>query len=217
MDKALLLLSGGQDSTTALAWAQHNFSEVETLSFDFGQTHKIELKSAKKIAEICNVKNTTLDITDNFSQIQKCSLLECAKSEKASEKFPATFVPGRNLLFLTLASIIAYPKGIRDIIIGVSQVDYSGYPDCREDFVHSAEKTISLAMDEKFRIHAPFLHMSKADEIRMMQNLGEIELYQHTHTCYRGKRPPCKECDACTLRAEAFTEVGIEDPIFEKN
>jgi 7-cyano-7-deazaguanine synthase len=99
------------------------------------------------------------------------------------------------------------------LVIGVSQLDYSGYPDCREGFIRSAEESISLAMDEKFVIHAPFLFISKAEEIRLMQKWDKLPLLALTHTCYKGEKPPCGKCDACVLRAKAFEEAGVRDPI----
>ncbi len=217
MNSALVLFSGGQDSTTALCWAMERFEKVSAVSFDFGQRHIVELDSAKKIAEHLQIPQQVVDAKAAFAGITDCSLL-LGKSETASApSLPATFVPGRNLLFLTLAAIVAYPLGIRDLIIGVSQIDYSGYPDCREPFLQSAEQSISLALDEKFTIHAPFLHMTKADEIRLIQKLGKLELLADSHTCYRGERPSCGECDACLLRAAAFAEVGIADPLIESD
>lgn len=210
---ALILLSSGQDSCTALCWAMEKFTDVFTISFDFGQTHKIELESARAISEKCNVAHEIIELQSIFKSTPQCALLSDAGEGSASEKFPSTFVPGRNLLFLNVASIHAFSRGIRNLVIGVSQLDYSGYPDCREEFIRSAEKTISLAMDEEFKIHAPFLHMSKANEIRLMQKLGKLDLLTFTHTCYKGERPPCEKCDACVLRAKAFEEVGVEDPI----
>jgi len=217
MKSALLLFSGGQDSTTALVWARQRFDKVSAISFDFGQTHTIELESAKSIAEHYNIPHTTLSISSLYAEVSSCSLLKkegmLPVSSEEKEGIPDTFVPGRNLLFLNIAAIHAFAHGISDIIIGVSEVDYSGYPDCREGFLQSAEKSISLAFDQKFHIHAPFLHCSKAEEIQLLQKAGELDILKKTHTCYRGERPPCGQCDACRLRAEAFLEAGAEDPL----
>ncbi len=212
---ALILLSGGQDSTTALCWAMEKFTDVSAISFDFGQTHAIELESAKIIAQKCSISHEVIELQSIFKNVPHCDLLDKAEEGSASPHFPATFVPGRNLLFLNTAAIYAFSRGIRDLVIGVSQVDYSGYPDCREEFLQSAEQTISLAMDEKFTIHAPFLFCSKAEEIQLMQSMGTLDLLSFTHTCYRGKKPPCGKCDACALRAKGFEEAGIEDPIIK--
>ncbi len=208
-----MLFSGGQDSTTALCWALERFDAVSAISFDIGQRHAVELECAKSIAQKLGVSHQVIDAKAAFAGIKDCTLLLGRNEAKAAKDLPATFVPGRNLLFLTIASIVAFPLGIRDLVIGVSEVDYSGYPDCREPFLQATEQSISLAMDERFSIHAPFLHMTKADEIRLMQQLGKLDLLADSHTCYRGSRPPCNECDACRLRAEAFAEVGIEDPL----
>ncbi len=210
---ALVLLSGGQDSTTALCWALEKFNKVSTITFNFGQTHAIELESAKNIAESLHVYFRVIELKDIYHKTPHCSLLSEADDKQASEKFPATFVPGRNLLFLNVAAIHAFSEGIRDLVIGVSEVDFSGYPDCREGFILSAEKTISLALDEKFKIHTPFIHMSKSEEVLLMKKLGKLDLLEKTHTCYKGQRPPCGACDACILRAKAFQEAGIPDPI----
>ncbi len=217
MNSALVLFSGGQDSTTALCWALDRFDSVSAISFDIGQRHRVELGCAARIAEKRNVSHQIIDAKAAFAAITNCSLLLGKNEEKSAEHLPATFIPGRNLLFLTIAATTAYPLGIRNLVTGVSQIDYSGYPDCREPFIKSAQQSISLAMDEEFTIHAPFVQMSKADEIRLMQELGHLDLYADTHTCYRGERPPCGECDACRLRAAAFAEVGIEDPLVSKN
>lgn len=209
----LVLLSGGQDSTTALCWAISEFGSVRAVSFDFGQVHKIELQCAARIAEKLNIPHQVIDVKSVFAGIQNCALL-CGKMDsKSSEKFPATFVPGRNLLFLSVAATVAFPLGIRDLVIGVSEADYSGYPDCREPFIQSVQSSISLAMDEPFRVHAPFLHTTKADEVLLMQKLGHLDLLAETHTCYRGLCPPCGECDACKLRAAGFQAAGIADPL----
>ncbi len=215
-DKALVLLSGGQDSTTALFWAKENFKEIYTISFYYGQRHSIELESVKKIVEIANVENKIIDISFLKDLTTSALLKDEDIKINPHNNLPTSFVPGRNMLFLSIAASYAYDKGIRDLVIGVSQVDYSGYPDCRDDFIRSMERTISYAMDTKFRIHAPLIYMSKKDEVLYMESIGKLDVLAFTHTCYKGVFPPCGECPACKLRAGGFKEAGIEDPIYKR-
>lgn len=211
---ALILLSGGQDSTTCLAWAKEKFDKVFAITFDYGQRHKIELNAAKKIAQI----------TKTPLRIQKLSLLKeltknaltdpQIKINKGSKKnLPSTFVPGRNLIFIATAAIYAESLKITDIITGVCQTDYSGYPDCRDKFIKSLQKTLRLAMETPFNIHTPLMWISKKESVQMMQKLDKIELLQYSHTCYLGQRPACEKCPACKLRLKGFKEAGIEDPL----
>ncbi len=213
MTKALVILSGGQDSTTALFWAKKQFDEVETITFDYGQRHKIEIESAKKVAEIAGVPNKLVKITA-LEQLADNAMIQ--DKEIVINKLtglPTTFVPGRNLIFVTLAAGYAYGKGIKDLILGVSQVDYSGYPDCRRETIKSLEKTISLGMDFEFIIHTPLIDKDKKETVLMAKEYGALDVMKYTHTCYKGQRPPCGECPACKLRAKGFMEAGIEDPI----
>jgi len=126
---------------------------------------------------------------------------------------PNTFVPGRNLIFLTYAAAFAYPRDIRHLVIGVAQTDYSGYPDCREHTISSLQKTIRLGMDNDITIHAPLMHRSKKETVELAIALGALDVMAMTHTCYNGKRPPCGTCPACQLRAKGFAEAGAEDPL----
>lgn len=214
MTKALVVLSGGQDSTTCLAWALEKFDHIEAITFDYGQRHRCELDAAKKIAELTQIPQQTLEF-DLFSKLTENALTNHQQeiTSGSDSELPSTFVPGRNLIFLTLAAIHAHKLGITDLVTGVCQTDYSGYPDCREEFIKSAENTISLALDQKFTIHTPLMHMTKAETVKMMQELGQIELLKHSHTCYEGKRPACGQCPACKLRLKGFQEAGINDPL----
>ncbi len=214
--KALVLLSGGQDSTTCLFWAKKKFGSVETLSFDYGQRHKIELKSAKKIASIAKVKNTVIKIKE-FETIKNSALLDTSsvsKKHKLNSKLPATFVPGRNILFLTIAAAVAYTRKIENIVIGVSQVDYSGYPDCRGGFIKAMEKTLRLGMDYPVKIHTPLIKLNKKETVLLAYDLGVLKYMAHTHTCYEGKKKPCGVCDACKLRKKGFEEAGLADLLY---
>lgn len=211
--KALILFSGGQDSTTCLAWALKNFDKIYAITFDYGQVHKIELKSAQKIAKITK---TPLLIykTDIFKQFTKSALTDKNLPIKIPKnKLPSTFVPGRNQVFLTIAAIYAKQLGIQNILTGVCQTDYSGYPDCRDDFIKSLEKTLNLAMEENFKIHTPLMWLTKAETVKLMADLGQLELLKYSHTCYKGSRPACGKCPACKLRLKGFQEAGMKDPL----
>ncbi len=211
MSKAVILLSGGQDSTTALTWAKTKFKEVHAVFFDYGQRHKIELESAKKIAQLTKTPLKILPMP-TYSHIGGSSLTSQSPIEQGKE-YPNSFVPGRNLVFITLASAYAYSLGISNVITGVSQTDYSGYPDCREDSLNALEATLRLGLAPNIKIHSPLMHMTKTEEVKYMQEQGELELLAYTHTCYEGRRPPCGKCPSCVLRAAAFEEVGIQDPL----
>ncbi len=214
MRKCLVLLSGGQDSSTCLFWAKKKFRKVEAVSFDYGQRHRIELKSAAKIAKLAGVKQTIIKIKE-YETIRNSALtdrgIKVGKKHRLNRDLPSTFVPGRNILFITVAASLAYTKRIKDLVIGVSQEDYSGYPDCREPFIRSMEKSLSLGMARKFRIHAPLQHKTKKDTVLLAKKLGVLRHMSHTHTCYRGTKKPCNTCPACRLRARGFREAGLAD------
>lgn len=237
--KALILLSGGQDSTTCLAWAKKKFTKIYAITFDYGQRHKIELKSAKIIAKITNIplkiqkinlfkefsKNAlthNLKITEvrNIHNAKKNNILSTVKFEKTisnsknkKSTLPSTFVPGRNLIFLSIAAIYAKQLNITDIITGVCETDYSGYPDCRNEFIKSLQKTLCLAMDHPFKIITPLMNLTKAETVKLMKRLNEIELLKYTYTCYNGGRIACGTCPACKLRLRGFKQAKIKDPI----
>ncbi|MDD4526481.1 MAG: 7-cyano-7-deazaguanine synthase QueC [Candidatus Margulisbacteria bacterium] len=214
MTTALMILSGGQDSTTTLFWAKKKFGSVEAITFDYGQRHKVELESAKKVAEIAGVPHKLVRVTALEQLADNAMIKDEEIVINKTTGLPTTFVPGRNLIFVTLAAGYAYTKGIKDLILGVSQVDYSGYPDCRRETMRSLEKTISLGMDFDFTIHTPLVDKDKKDTVLMAKELGVLDVMKYTHTCYKGQRPPCGECPACKLRAKGFAEAGIIDPLF---
>ena len=128
-------------------------------------------------------------------------------------QLPNTFVPGRNLVFLTYAAAFAYQRGARHLVTGVAQTDYSGYPDCREETIAALTTAINLGMETELQIHTPLMHLSKADTVLLAQEVGALAALADTHTCYNGKRPPCGACQACLLRAKGFNEAGIADPL----
>lgn len=222
-DRALVVLSGGQDSTTCLYWALDRFgaTNVETLTFDYGQRHRIELSCARAIAERLNVPFTLLPI-DTFRAIGGNALIDdnivvadsdMADSDMAGTGLPSTFVPGRNLIFLTFAAAHAWRRQIRHLVTGVAQTDYSGYPDCRKPTLDSLRHTLALGMDADFDIHTPLMNLSKRETVELARDLGALDAMSLTHSCYEGQRPPCGNCPACRLRAKGFAEAGIEDPL----
>ena len=217
-EAALVVLSGGQDSTTCLYWALDRFGKanVSALTFDYGQRHRIELDSARDVAAFAGVPHATLPI-DTFAALGGNALTESAiaveSAPDAQTGLPNTFVPGRNLIFLTFAAAYAYQRGIRHLVTGVAETDYSGYPDCREATLAALEKALSLGMEYEFTLHTPLMFMSKRATVELAQSLGALDAMALTHTCYEGRRPPCGKCPACILRARGFAEAGIADPL----
>ncbi len=221
MKKAIVLLSGGLDSSTALFLAKaQGYEELYALSFKYGQKHDKELQCAKQIACAAKVKEHKI-IELMLNQWGNSSLtnetVKIADGDINRITIPDTYVPARNMVFLAVAASYADAMNITDIFIGVSEVDYSGYIDCREEFIKSMEQTINQGTvlgaekKQKITIHAPFLHMKKADEIRLGMRLGVD--YSLTWSCYRGTEKPCGTCDSCLLRAKAFAEAGMKDPL----
>lgn len=214
MRKAIVIFSGGQDSTTCLAQAMHHFDQVEALCFDYGQRHRIELDQAKRVAEIADIPISFVDLRF-LSGITNNALTNPSQiihSDKTAQ-FPNTFVPGRNHLFLSVAAAYAYERGVRDLVMGVCQTDFSGYPDCRATFIEAITESLNLAMDTAFEIHTPLMHLTKSETVLLMKKLGRLSWYAESHTCYEGKRPACGVCPACVLRKRGFEEAGIADPL----
>ena len=214
---AIVVLSGGQDSTTCLFWAINEFDSVETVTFDYGQRHRIELEAAQKIAKLAGVKNTILPI-DTFGILGGNSLTGKEAVDESSQEgeLPNSFVPGRNLIFLTFAAAFAYQREIKDLVTGVCQTDYSGYPDCRQNTIEAIQLAINLGMESNINIHTPLMWMTKAETVHFAKKVGALEALAWSHTCYNGKVPPCGECPACGLRAKGFDEAGIKDPLIER-
>ena len=219
-DKGLVVLSGGQDSTTCLYWAIDRFgrANVSSVTFDYGQKHRIELECARRVAAAAGVPNACLPI-DTFAALGGDALTDASipVSDKADEEteLPVTFVAGRNLIFLTFAAAYAYRHDIGHLVTGVAQTDYSGYPDCREETMAALQQAITLGMDREFKIHTPLMHLSKKETVELAVHLGALEAMALTHTCYNGRRPPCGECPACRLRARGFAEAGVRDPLLD--
>jgi 7-cyano-7-deazaguanine synthase len=221
MNTALLVLSGGQDSTTCLYWALDRFGagNVAAVTFDYGQRHRIELDCAARVAALAGVPHTVLPI-DTFAALGGNALTDAAvavqSGVEAHTQLPNTFVPGRNLIFLTFAAALAYQRAIHHLVTGVTQTDYSGYPDCREATLRALEQAIRLGMDYDFTLHAPLMFKSKAESVKLARDLGALPALAYSHTCYNGQQPPCGVCPACELRAKGFAEAGIPDPLLER-
>lgn len=216
---ALVVLSGGQDSTTCLYWAKERFDAVETITFDYGQRHRIELECAAAVAEFAGVPNTVLPI-DTFAALGGNALTDDAVDVRndvdVETNLPNTFVPGRNIVFLTYAAAYAWRQGIEHLVAGVAQTDYSGYPDCRQETIDALEATLRLGMETSVTIHTPLMNLSKKETVLLAGELDAIEALALTHTCYLGSKPPCGQCPACQLRAKGFEGAGIADPLLGK-
>ena len=207
---ALVLLSGGQDSTVCLFWALKKFKRVEAVCFLYGQRHATEIEAAKVIAKKAGVIIRIVDLS-LIANLSKNSLTDATiaiDKKRERKKPPNTFVPGRNLFFLSVAAIIAREKDIANIVIGVSQADYSGYPDCRNRFIRSLNATLNLAMEEQFVVHTPLMQLKKAAVWQLADELGVFELVEtKTVTCYNGiPGAGCKECPSCELRNKGLTK-----------
>lgn len=209
--KALVIFSGGQDSTTCLihAIAQYGVNHVEAISFNYGQRHAIELERAKYIADDLGICQTVID-TSVIKQTTHNALIDdtmAVTSAQQGDKYPNTFVDGRNALFLLLAGCYAKQKQISDIIIGICETDFSGYPDCRDVFVKSMNVTMNLAMDYAFNIITPLMYLTKAQTWALADEFGYLDyIKQHTHTCYNGVINGCGQCPSCILREKGLTE-----------
>jgi 7-cyano-7-deazaguanine synthase len=230
-EKALVLFSGGQDSTTCLAWALSRFAMVETIGFDYGQRHRVELDC--RAAVIARLRREFTDWSRKLGEDRVVDLRvlgeisDTALTRDSAIAFersglPNTFVAGRNLLFFTLAAAIGYRRGARHLVGGMCETDYSGYPDCRDDTLKALQATLSLGMDNRFVIHTPLMWRDKAATWALAQSLGGREIVElileETHSCYLGDRADrhdwgygCGQCPACQLRRrgwEIYTEAG---------
>jgi len=219
-EQAVVVFSGGQDSTTCLYWALQRFGQqqVLALSFDYGQRHRIELEAAAKLAAYAGVRHQVLPI-DTFAALGGNALIDedeaLPAGADASATLPTTFIPGRNLIFMTFAAAFAWQRGVHHLVTGVAQTDYSGYPDCREHTMEALQDTLRKGMETDVTIHTPLMHLSKKETVLLAMELGALEAMAMTHTCYAGAQPPCGECAACTLRAKGFAEAGIDDPLLD--
>ena len=204
MSKALVVYSGGQDSTTCLFWAKKNFETVHAIAFNYGQRHVSELDAAQQIADQARVPLNIFNI-DLLSAVSHNSLTDSqmeVETDQPDHRPPNTLVEGRNMLFLTYAAIFAKANGIKNIITGVGQADYSGYPDCRNDFILSLNQTLNLSMDFEYTIHTPLMWLDKSEIWKMAHELGAFEIVRdQTITCYHGiPGSGCGTCPSCKLR-----------------
>ena len=207
-EEALVVFSGGQDSTTCLFWALRQFKKVYALSFLYGQKHQKEVELAREIALEAGVEFEVMDVSF-IAGLGRNSLTDTSivmDEEKPADSFPNTFVPGRNLFFLSIAAVYAREKGINHMVTGVSQTDFSGYPDCRDGFIKSLNVTLNLAMDEQFVIHTPLMWINKAQTWALADELGVLDLIRtKTLTCYNGViGDGCGHCPSCKLRREGL-------------
>jgi 7-cyano-7-deazaguanine synthase len=227
---ALVLFSGGQDSATCLAWALERYGRVETLGFDYGQRHRVELDCRASLREgLAAIKpiwgerlgpDHMIDLAV-LGAISETALTRETQVAMAADGLPNTFVPGRNLLFLTFAATLAYRRGLRVIVGGMCETDYSGYPDCRDDTIKALQVALNLGMDRRFILETPLMWIDKAQTWRLAQDLGGAPLVElirrETHSCYLGERKTlhpwgfgCRTCPACQLRAQGYEKFVAE-------
>jgi 7-cyano-7-deazaguanine synthase len=223
-ESALVLFSGGQDSTVCLAWALARFTCVETIGFDYGQRHRVELEARERVrAGMMALWPTWQDKLgedhvirlDALAELSDTALTREVAIEIGASGLPTTFVPGRNLVFFTFAGALAYRRGLRHLVAGMCETDFSGYPDCRDDTIKAMQLALNLGMERRFVIHTPLMWIDKAATFALAHEIGGDPfvdlLVEHTHTCYLGDRSHrhdwgygCGECPACRLRADGF-------------
>lgn len=229
---ALVLFSGGQDSATCLAWALERFGRVETVGFDYGQRHRVELDVRPVVLESMRSRfpewagrlgdDHMLDL-GVLGQVSDTALTRDVEIAMQDNGLPNTFVPGRNLVFVTFAAALAYRRGLRHLVVGVCETDYSGYPDCRDDTMKAMQLALNLGMETRFVLHTPLMWIDKAETWRLAESLGGAALVDlirdETHSCYRGDRSRshdwgrgCGECPACALRAEGWRRFRGQAP-----
>lgn len=222
---ALVLFSGGQDSTTCLAWALSRYRRVETIGFSYGQRHAVEMEVREPVRRaIAGLSDAwakklgpdrvvSLDV---LGAVSKSALTADLPMGTRPDGLPATFVPGRNLVFLTFAAIVAFQRGLKHVVAGVCETDFSGYPDCRDDTIKALQVAINLGMEARLVLETPLMWIDKADTWRLAESLGGPALVdviiEKTHTCYQGDRSRrhawgvgCGACDACRLRANGWS------------
>ncbi|WP_341989280.1 7-cyano-7-deazaguanine synthase QueC [Azorhizobium sp. AG788] len=225
---ALVLFSGGQDSTTTLAWALERFERVETVGFDYGQRHRVELDCRQHLRPALAAlkpewaarmgEDHTLSL-EALGAVSDTALTRDVAIEMTEGGLPNTFVPGRNIVFLTFAAALAYRRGLRHIVGGMCETDFSGYPDCRDDTIKALQVALNLGMDQRFVLETPLMWIDKADTWALAEALGGKALVdlivEETHTCYLGERGArhdwghgCGTCPACRLRADGFRRYG---------
>lgn len=227
-DAALVLFSGGQDSTACLAWALDRFAQLETVGFDYGQRHIAEMDARPRVLDAVRAKfpKWASKLGDDhvlplevLKAIGGSALTDDLKIEIGANGLPTSFVPGRNIFFLTAAAALGYRRGICDLVGGMCETDYSGYPDCRHDTITATARALSLGMETEFKIHTPLMQLTKAETWQLAKKLGGQALVdltiEETVTCYQGDRTHrhawgygCDECPACNLRAKGYGEYS---------
>lgn len=236
--KALVILSGGQDSSTCLMWARDHYDEVHAITFDYGQKHRVEIDAARKVAALCGVAshevvNVAGLLRGRSPLIDPATPLETYTGYEQMDKVignrvELTFVPLRNLLFIVVAANYALSKDCHTLVTGVCQMDNANYPDCSEMFILKTEMGLNEALGmtrpeymasgkPRMEIVTPLLFLTKDETVHMAQQFENWqEVLAESHTCYAGQVPPCGKCHACTLRAEGFRRAGVADPLVEK-
>ena len=210
MTRATVLLSGGQDSTTCLAWALRQFDEVGAITFRYGQRHRREVSCAEEVAGLLDVRHHVVELP----QLGASALTDPSVAiTDGRGGLPNTFVPARNAVFLSVAASLAFDGRRLDLVFGGSQADYSGYPDCRESFRVAMGRALTEALGKQVVVHAPLMYQSKKAVVEMATSLDAVWLMSYTHTCYEGNIEPCGCCPACLLRAKGFEEAGVLDPL----
>ena len=224
--KAIVLFSGGQDSTVCLAWALERFSRVETIGFDYGQRHAIELSVRARLREkmsaltsgwAARLGDDHMIKLDALAAISDTALTRQTAIEIADSGLPTTFVPGRNLMFFCFAGALAYRRGARHLVAGMCETDYSGYPDCRDDTIKAMQVALTLGLDKRVAIHTPLMWIDKAETFALAVEIGGDAfldlLIEESHSCYLGDRTRrhdwgygCGTCPACQLRAHGFAK-----------
>lgn len=225
-ETALVLFSGGQDSTVCLAWALERFSRVETVGFDYGQRHTIELSARARLREkmsalnsgwAARLGNDHMIRLDALAAISDTALTRQTAIEITDSGLPTTFVPGRNLMFFCFAGALAYRRGVRHLVAGMCETDYSGYPDCRDDTIKAMQVALTLGLDKRVAIHTPLMWIDKAETFTLAVEIGGEAfldlLIEDSHSCYLGDRAKrydwgygCGTCPACQLRAQGFAK-----------
>lgn len=212
MERAVVLLSGGMDSTVCLAWAKRKFDEVRAIGFDYGQRHRVELEAAAGVARAAGVGFEVRQVGSMTGSALTDHSLEL-RDDGGHHDLPNAMTPGRNGIFLFHALNVAVPFGARHLVTGICLADDGGYPDCRESFRASIEAALGLAVEQPIRVHAPLMHVTKAETVRLATELDALALLALSHTCYEGRRPACGRCTACQARLSGFLEAGVDDPI----
>lgn len=221
-ESAVVVFSSGQDSTTILIklLSGEVFDEIHAITFDYGQRHIQEVENSRKVIKLLSEQYPEKTLTQKVINIESMMeivptnyLMHELKEIKTTEKgLPSSFVPGRNILFFTLASMYAYAQGSKEVYVGISEEDYSGYPDCTNEFVQAMEKAVKIGMEYEVKIQAPFMYLDKAEIHHEAYVLGQLEFVdEHTITCYEGQKSPgCQKCPACILRQNGLDRFKEE-------